>query len=276
MNAQSVNSDCMRKSGSLTVVGSGIRFMSHLTVEAKAVIEAADKILYLVNDPAMRAWLTARHPGAESLEQAYFQHPNRALAYQAMTRAILQTLETGLQICVVLEGHPGIFAQPALDAVRQARTAGHAAVLLPGISADAYLFAELLIDPGSAGCQSYEATDFLIHRRAFDGRSHLLLWQVSMIGVLTRPPAHDHREGTRILVERLSEIHDRRHEVTLFEGSQYPHIASRIEKCALEELPDARISGMTTLYVPPAHKPELDESMLTKLGITRHRANTHD
>ncbi|VVC75196.1 hypothetical protein AQUSIP_04830 [Aquicella siphonis] len=264
----------MTKMSSLTVVGSGIRFMSHLTIEAKAVIEAADKILYLVNDPAMRAWLLARHPEAESLEKAYYDYPKRASAYQAMTRTILQALECGRHICVVLEGHPGVFARPALEAVIQARLAGHTAVMLPGISADAYLFSELQIDPGSAGCQSYEATDFLIHRRAFDGCSHLLLWQVSMIGILTRHDAHDHRRGTQLLVERLGEVYPDSHAVTLFEGSQYPHIASRIEKCPLKNLANAGISGMTTLYIPPARKPPTDMRMLQQLGIMEVHAKT--
>ncbi len=33
----------------LVIVGSGIKFMSHLTIEVKAHIEQADKVLYLIN-----------------------------------------------------------------------------------------------------------------------------------------------------------------------------------------------------------------------------------
>jgi hypothetical protein len=37
--------------------------------------------------------------------------------------------------------------------------------MLPGISAEDCLFADLGIDPGIYGCQSYEATDFLANGR---------------------------------------------------------------------------------------------------------------
>ena len=47
----------MNKKPSLVVVGSGIKFMSHLTIEAKSYIEQSDKVLYLVNDPLMKKWI---------------------------------------------------------------------------------------------------------------------------------------------------------------------------------------------------------------------------
>lgn len=254
--------------GSLTIVGCGIKFMSHLSIEAKAAIEHADTLFYLVNEPAMRAWLHEHHPNSMSLEYLYQQHELRKDTYHAITHTILQALESHKNICVVLEGHPTVFAQPALDAAIQARQANYLTRILPGISAEDYLFAELQIDPGSAGCQSYEATDFLIHQRAFDGCSHLILWQVSVIGMLGHNPDHEHKKGTQILVQHLNQYYPLDHQVILFEGSQYPHIASRIETMALQNLPEANISRITTLYIPPARKPQQDKTMLKKLGIT--------
>ncbi|MBX3708980.1 MAG: uroporphyrinogen III methylase [Gammaproteobacteria bacterium] len=259
----------MTKKGSLVIVGSGIKFMSHLTIEAKVLIEKANKVLYLVNEPAMREWLQTCHSNTQSLEDAYHQHILRQDTYHAITHAILQTVMLEQEVCVVLEGHPSVFAKPALDAVIQAKQAGYTTAILPGISAEDYLFAELHLDPGSAGCQSYEATDFLIHRRAFDGYSHLILWQVSVIGVLENKPLHDHQKNTQVLVDYLSDCYGIYHEVILFEGSQYPHITSRIEKCYLKHLPDAVISRTTTLYVPPIHSPICDEAMLEKLGMKK-------
>ena len=87
-------------------------------------------------------------------------------------------------ICVALEGHPSVFATPALNAVILAKQHGYYAKILPGISSEDCLFADLLIDPGSSGCQSFEATDFLIHKRIFDPTCHLILWQVDEIGIL--------------------------------------------------------------------------------------------
>jgi hypothetical protein len=42
---------------SLVVVGSSIKFISHLTTEAKTYIEQSNKVLYLVNEPAIKEWV---------------------------------------------------------------------------------------------------------------------------------------------------------------------------------------------------------------------------
>ncbi len=58
-------------SGSLIIVGSGIKFLSHLTTEAKAYIEQSEKVLYLVNEPVMKQWIQSTNPLSESLDPLY-------------------------------------------------------------------------------------------------------------------------------------------------------------------------------------------------------------
>src|SRR5580658_7209196 len=137
------------KNASLVVVGTGIKFLSHLTTEATVYIEQSDKVLFLVNDPAIKEWIKKKNSCSESLDPLYTKYSLRQDCYQAITDHILKTLYERLHVCVVLYGHPGVFAQPGLDAVLQARKQGFYAVLLPGISAEDCLFADLLIDPGS-------------------------------------------------------------------------------------------------------------------------------
>lgn len=257
------------KSGSLTVVGSGIKFMSHLTTEAKIHIQQADKVLYLVNEPAIRHWICENSKEAQSLNTIYAQHQFRMDTYEAITATIMAHLRHLDDICVVVEGHPVVFAKPALDAVVQAKKEGFDATILPGISAEAYLFADLGIDPGSCGCQSYEATDFLIHHRAFDGYSHLILWQVSVIGMIENTQNHCHKKNTQHLITYLSKCYPLNHEVMLYEGSQYPHISSKIKKIPLCMLPDTEISRITTLYIPPLSQTTSDLNMLQTLGMTK-------
>src|SRR5439155_2742798 len=141
-------------------------------------IEQADQVLYLVNDPAMKEWIKKINHCANSLDTLYKQDRLRHRCYQAITDHILETLYKNIHLCVVIYGHPAVFAQPGLDAVIEARKKGYDAKILPGISAEDCLFADLLIDPGTIGCQTFEATDFLIHRRKFDNSSHLILWQI--------------------------------------------------------------------------------------------------
>ena len=60
----------------------------------------------------------------------------------------------------------------------QARAEGFNARMLPGISAEDCLFANLGADPGTHGCQSFEATSFLLRKPKFDTLTHLILWQI--------------------------------------------------------------------------------------------------
>jgi tetrapyrrole methylase family protein/MazG family protein len=255
------------KNASLVLVGSGIKFLSHLTTEAKAYIEQSDKVLYLVNEPAMKEWIQNNASQAESLDSLYVKHPLRLHCYRAITQHILATLKENKHVCVVLYGHPTVFAQPGLAAVQQAQKAGYYTKILPGISAEACLFADLMINPGLCGYQSFEATDFLIHHRQFDPSSHLLLWQVGMIGVLNHPLAHDNEKGAKLLCHYLKQYYPSTHEVILYEAAQYPHFEPNISKITLIELPAAPSSGVTTLYVPPARKALCDKVMLSELGI---------
>lgn len=257
-----------REKASLTIVGSGIKFLSHLTNEGKAYIKQADIVLYLVNDPAMKAWIQKTTLHSESLDKLYTQHPLRSSCYQAITNYIVEILRnTNQHICVVLYGHPSVFAQPGLDAALKAKQEGYDVRILPGISAEDCLFADLLIDPGSSGCQSFETTDFLIYRRQFDPTCHLILWQVDIIGVLDNPSSHDNSKGAKILVNYLKNYYNATHEVVLYEAAQYPSFEPRIQRLPLNALPNANFSRISTLYVPPAHQASCDEYMLKALDI---------
>jgi precorrin-6B methylase 1 len=79
-------------------------------------------------------------------------------AYDRMVERILSYVRRGLNVCVVFYGHPGVFVHPGHESIRRARIEGFSACILPGISAEDCLFAELGIDPSKNG-QSFEATE---------------------------------------------------------------------------------------------------------------------
>lgn len=258
----------IKSNASLVVVGTGIKFLSHLTIEAKAYIEQSNKVLYLVNDPAMKEWIQQKNSNAESLDALYFQSSQRIDSYFTITQHILSCLRQQQHICVVLYGHPTVFSKPALDAVVQARKEGFEAKILPGISSESCLFADLMIDPGSCGAQSFEATDFLISDRKYDSNCHLLLWQVGSIGILDHSMSDNAvKHGKKVLLDHLSKCYPLEHEIVLYEAAQYPFFAPRIKRLPLKSLPDARTSAITTLYVPPVGQSPRNENMLAELGI---------
>lgn len=251
---------------SLVVVGTGIKFLSHLTTEAKAYIEQSDKVLYLVNDPAMKQWIEKANQSAESLDHIYFSYTKRMDAYSAITNYILSFMDRGLSLCVAFYGHPTIFAQPALDAVRIAKSQNYYAKVLPGISAEDCLFADLLVDPGSCGSQSYEATDFVIYNRVFDPCSHLILWQIGMMCATGFEPINS-TIGIEFLTNHLFGFYSTNHNVFIYEAAQYPGFEPKITCIELQELPKSLLGKLSTLYVPPALSRDYDSNALNELNL---------
>lgn len=256
-----------KESASLVVVGSGIKFISHLTTEARTYIEQSDKVLYLLNEPLMKSWIQQVNSNAESLDPIYLNYPFREQSYAAITDYILQTVRQKQHVCVVLYGHPSIYAKPALNAVIQAKQEGYFAKILPGISSEDCLFADLLIDPASHGCLSLEATDLLVNRRKIDVTCHVILWQISVIGMLGHEKVYDNQNGLNMLYSYLNKYYPLSHELISYSASQYPGFDPVIKKFILSHLKEMRFLRVSTLYIPPLKRSENDKKALTKLKI---------
>lgn len=253
--------------GSLAVVGTGIMLGAHITAEAEAYIRQAELVLYIVTDEAAAFWLRSLNPRARSLASHYADGKRCLDTYGEMTAAILDAVRGGQRVCAVFYGHPGVFVLPAHAAIQQARAEGYPAVMCPGISAEDCLFADLGVDPGRTGCQSFEATDFLIRRRRFDPCTGLVLWQVGLVGELYKRPRYEVRRGLRVLVETLAETYPLRHTVVIYEAARDASRRPAISRLPLEELPAAAVQPIATLYVPPLETAPVDLAMLARLGI---------
>jgi Tetrapyrrole (Corrin/Porphyrin) Methylases len=230
-------------------------------------IERADKVLYLFADPVPATWITKLNPSAQSLEGFYAPAKDRDRTYQEITEEILRWVRSGLHVCVVLYGHPGVLVAPSHEAIRRARAEGFHARMLPGVSSEDCLFADLGVDPGAWGCQSYEATNFLLYRRCFDTSTPLVLWQVAGVGVregATRPSA----AGLRALADFLQDHYGPDHEVILYQASPYPLLDPIVQPMPLRDLPDADLTAMCTLYVPPKGAPAPNAEMHARLELS--------
>lgn len=252
----------------LTVVGTGFMVAGQVTAESVAAIRDADRVLFLVADAATRLWLQGLNPSAQSLYDAYAEGRHRLESYREMVERILAPVRTGLRVCAVFYGHPGVFVNPSHEAVRQARAEGFEACMLPGVSAEDCLFAELEIDPTRHGCRSYEATDFLLRRRPLEPTTGLALWQVGAIGIATFYRREVWRtEGLYPLVETLLERYSPDHGVVLYTAATLPIGDSTVIRLPLARLPEAEVSVAATLYVPPAAAAPVDPEVAARLGL---------
>ena len=241
-----------RRRGSFLAVGVGIGGVAQTTLEAVELMRRADKLFHCVVDPAVELWLHELNTSAESLNGLYEEGKDRAETYDAMVQQFVRSVRSGLSTCAAYYGHPGVFVEATHRTVRQLRRSGYPARIVPGVSADGCLYADLLVNPGDHGIQSYEASDFLYARRRHDPTSGLILWQVGVIG------ERDWTAKPRRHPERLEELRDflRRsypedHAVVLYFASTFPCDDPRVRRCPLGALANKRVYPMEMLYVPP-------------------------
>ena len=252
--------------GSLIVVGTGIRIVGQLTVEAIAWMRRADRLLYVVADRLAVEALHELNPGgAESLSVFYAEGEPRPAAYRAMVDRILQCVRSGLTTCVASYGHPGVFGDPFHEAVRRARAEGYPARMLPAISAMDCLFADLGIDPATDGCQSYDATDFLKNRRTLDPAAAAILWQVGQVGDPIARGGRPEPWALPLLAGRLCGFHPPDHVCYLYQAAVVPGAEPDIATSTLRDLPRAALAAMSTLYIPPSAAPSADPMIVDRM-----------
>src|ERR1043166_9498824 len=226
--------------GSLTVVGTGIKSIAHLTTETAVVIRTADKVFYGAGEPLTTDWITKNARSSECLDQLYEEGKDRMITYDAMAEVILFSVRSGLNVCVSFEGHPGVYVHVAHRCVRIARAEGYRTRMFPGVSAQDCLIADLLIDPAEYGCQSFEATDFLLRRYRPDVTSLLILWQVGCIGLTSFSRKRQPDKNINILTEVLTRFSGADHNVVAYQAALFAISKPTIIRTPLGELANHR------------------------------------
>lgn len=244
--------------GSLIAVGIGIRLAQHCTPEARHVIESADVVFTAGGDPVTQAWLDGLNANCVSLMTHYGAGKPRKQTYVEMTETILAAVRGGKKVCAAFYGHPGIFVRCSHASILQARAEGFDACMLPGVSAEDCLFADLGVDPGAGGCQSYEATDWLIHARPFDIATPLILWQIAVVADRSLKLLASDPRRVAILTDVLLRYYPPEHTVTMYEAAVFATGRPKIARMPLFELPQAAVTQQSTLYIPRVTPPQAD------------------
>lgn len=258
--------------GSLTIAGSGIASIGQLTLQTIAAIENADIVCYVLNDPAAEAYIRKKNPNVYDMYQLYDDGKNRAETYFQMVEVMLNKVRSGQNVVGLFYGHPGVFVSPSHRAIKVAREEGYQARMLPGISAEDCLYADLGVDPGIRGLVTYEATDLLQSNRPLNPGSDLILWQVGVIGnsgfdfVQMENPQFDK------LVARLEEAYGADGELTHYIAPVLPIDEPVIEKLKISDLKKEEIKKKvnpgSTFYIPsndPTRRGALDFEGAEKL-----------
>ena len=254
------------KAGSLTVIGTGIKAIGHITQESRNYLEHAQKVLYLVADPVTERWIKRLNPTAELLYGYYGDDKLRSITYQEMADRIMLYVRKGLHVCAAFYGHPGIFVSPSSISLKVLRAEGYKTEMVPGISAIDFLFCDLGLDP-FRGAEIFESTNVLIRSRNVDTACFVILLQVASVGDLGFRSAGFDKRNLPVLMEHLSGLYGPEHEVFIYQAAHYPVCRPVIRKIPVSKLCDSQVTGISTLCIPPLREPAIDPAMLARLGL---------
>lgn len=260
----------MKKSGSdtqgaLVCVGVGMTMGAHLAPRARAHIEQADVVFSAMSDPLVELWVDGMNPDVRSLQPFYAEGKPRRETYREMVEAIMEEVRKGKRVCGAFYGHPGVFAQVPHTAVAQARMEGFDARMEAAVSAEDCLYADLGIDPGTFGCQHYEASQFMFYRRRVDPSAYLVLWQIGVAGDLTTGRLSTGEHARQLLLDLLLADYPPTHEIIAYEAATLPISGPQIERMPLSALPTALFSTAATLVIPPAIPLQANEELVGRL-----------
>lgn len=251
--------------GSLTCVGVGISIGAHISPIVKTTIQAADIVFAASSDGLFELWLQEIHPNVISLQQFYATGKSRKITYQEMVEALLQEVRNGKNVVGAFYGHPGVFVNPSHKAIKKARDEGFEAKMLPGISAEDCLYADLGIDPGKYGCQHYETSQFMFYKRNIDTSAYLILWQPVFAGDHSHTRLTSSQQHLNALKQLLSSHYPEDHELIIYQAADNA-LGSVLNKTVkLMNLDKETLSMQSTLVIPPAHKLVINEELQHKL-----------
>lgn len=253
-------------SGSIVVGGSGIT-LAHMTMETRSYIMGSDIVLHVVADAITADWIQENSRTAESMRDYYKIGLDRRQIYSRMVDRVLDAARNGQRVCAIFYGHPGIFVTPSHEIIEKARSENIPARMLPGISAEDCLVADLGFDPGTVGCQAFEATDFLLYKRVPDNRSWLIVWQPDTVGDIYFSDDRDNRERIGVLRDYLLQYYGADDEAIIYEANTYVVGKPHIQRFPLNKLCDVEMSGISTLVIPPTSEGDPDEDMVNKLSL---------
>lgn len=238
----------------ISIVGLGVCNVDHITRQVERAVGRAREVLYVDTGPATRAWLAGRCSALTDLyAESYRVGGVRADAYRHMA---VRTVEAALDhapVCFAMFGHPTVGAQAPSLIASMARELSLTVEVLPGVSAMAALFADLLLDPCARGLQMYEATDLLLRARPLQPDVPALIWQVGNLETRLHTDRASRPERFDRFVRHLRATYPADHEITLYFASPHPMMRAQVPRVRLADLRAHahRLHHGVTLYIPP-------------------------
>jgi hypothetical protein len=165
----------------LYLVGSGIRFPEHLTVQTIETLSTCKRICTNLPASTLTSLPEDLRAKCESLWPLYQEKRQRSANYQDVAQAVLDAAERGFPVAWMTPGHPIVFDSVSQLLLQAGRARGWRVSVLPAISSLDTILAEIGYDPAN-GFFVHEATSVVRRQVPLQASITTLLLQPSVFG----------------------------------------------------------------------------------------------
>lgn len=251
---QSVPAPGPRPNVDIYLVGAGIAFPEHLTIETIELLGRCARICTNLPDAMVAGLPDDLREKCVGLSSLYQDGRLRTHNYHDVFRAVVEIAEINPPVAWLTPGHPIIFDSVSAALLKESKARGWSIRVVPAISCIDTLLAELGYDPAH-GMLIHECTGLVRRRIPFDPSVALMLLQPAVFNVDTAiiTPV---TQGPDLspLRDYLCEVHAPDHQCALIRSASQVGQPDLVSWMRLHDLAAAsyQIVAGSTLFVPPA------------------------
>jgi uncharacterized protein YabN with tetrapyrrole methylase and pyrophosphatase domain len=243
------------------LVGAGIAFPEHLTIETIERLESCARICTNLPEWMLTGLPEDLREKCVSLAALYQDGRLRTENYFDVTKAVIEMAEVKTPVAWLTPGHPIIFDSVSAALLKEGRSRGWNVRVIPAVSAIDTLLAELGYDPAH-GLLIHEATALVRRRIPVITSVAMMLLQPAVFDVdLAIIAPGSKGPDLSPLRDYLCEFHKPDHECALVRSSSKAGQHDLVNWYKLADLAQAPYDAVagSTLFVPPASSPSATE-----------------
>ncbi len=234
----------------ILIIGTGPGPLSLLTREAEEELLKAEKIFFRMSGLPVYHWLKEQNKQLICFDTVYaISNFTASETYEFIADAIIKEAQTRGHVVYALPGNPFVFERTTRLICHNARTAGMAVRVVPGISFLETIYQELALDP-VVGLQILTLGALRSSATEYSQRLGLV---IGLIGATVGSDSRCQKPNIEFVARCLLEQYPPNHPVSLVWTPGMPDYETHSKTFALENLVEqcGDCNFFASLYVPP-------------------------
>lgn len=236
----------------LYVLGTGVAFPGHLSIETIEVLEKCSVILTNLPQTHLSQLPADLRAKSRSLWEFYEEGRNRSENYRRVVEEVLRTTESNRPTAWLTPGHPLIFDSVSDALLVQGRAQGWTVCMLPAISCLDTVLSEVEYDP-ARGLFIFEATSLVRRNVGIPPETAVLLLQPSVFNIDQALNSLDCKgPDLSLLRDHLLRFYGDTHPTAFVRSASRWSGPAQITRCELGKIanvPFPVLAG-TTMFIP--------------------------